>query len=80
MRVIGSGDDDELNFLSRQQVVQISYDSNVRIFLRSFAAGSVENGAKVQTRHGANYGRVKRAAGKSEPDKTDLNHGETIAP
>src|SRR6267142_861994 len=78
MRVVGSSDNDEPNFFHRQQFVQIAHDSNVRIFFPRLVAGSLQDGSKVQARHGANHGRVKRATGEPKSYESYFNHSALL--
>src|SRR5712664_4146118 len=82
-RIVGfvrRSDDHESDFFHRQQFVQAAHDSNIRIFFRCLVAGSLQDGGKMQSRHGANYRCMKRSASEPEPDKTDFNHGEPVTP
>src|SRR5260370_5134489 len=74
MYVVGRGDDDQMNFLDGEEIIQISNDSNVGIFLGCLAAGPLQNSGKMQTRHGANHRGVKRAPGETESDEANFNH------
>src|SRR6267378_778007 len=76
-RIVGfvrRSNDDESDFFHRQQFVQAAHDSNVRIFLRCLVAGPLQDGSKMQARHGANYRGVKRAASEPKSNESYFNH------
>ena len=77
VRLVRSGNHDEANLRYRQQFVQAPHDSNVGILLRCFGPAALQNRVEMQTRHGANHRRVKRAASETESYEADFNHSET---
>ncbi len=74
MYVVGRGDDDQMDFLDGEEIIQISNDSNVGIFLGCLAAAPLQNSSKMQTGHGANHRGVKRAPGETKPNEANFNH------
>src|SRR5216684_3370805 len=74
MCVVGRGDDDQMDFLDGEEIIQISNDPNVGVFLGCLAAAPLQNSGKMQTRHGANHRSVKRAPGKPKSNESYFNH------
>ena len=74
MCVVGRSDDNQMDFLDGEEIIQISNDSNVGIFLGCLAAAPLQNSGKMQTRHGANHRGVKRARGETKPNEANFNH------
>jgi len=56
------------------EFAQIAHDSNVGILLASFVAAALQDGCKMQSRHGANHRGMKSAPGKSKSDEANFNH------
>ncbi len=73
MRLIGSGNNDELDLADREEFVQRSNDARVWIRLSCLGAGALQDGREAQAGNRADYRRVERASGKAEADQADVN-------
>lgn len=74
MRLVGRGDDDEPDFLNREQFFKASDDADIGIGFGSFVATALEDGGEAQSRNGANDRSVKGAAGEAKTDESDVYH------
>src|ERR1700687_811756 len=79
VRVVWCGDHNQSNVRHRQQLFDAAHDPRVRIELRCFVTGALQNCSESQARNSANHWRVKRAPCQAKSDESDVDHSAATA-
>jgi hypothetical protein len=74
VRFVWRGDDEEADFLDSEKLIERADNADIGIFFGGSVSTAFENRREPQSRHRANYGRVKGTSRESKSDEANIDH------